>query len=645
MPRFALTLLALFSCHVADASQASPVQKVVQVIDAMASKVQADLKQTSRTFDQFAKFCDDDATAKEYAIKDSSDRIEQLQAVAAASTAKISSVESSIDDISSSIAQQQTEVQNSIDLRGREHQEFIASEKTLLSTTEDLGAALKALRMGGVAALNQLTPEKKNKLNKVVASLSQLVDSTFVTHGDYEKVQAFLQERDDADTSLEPTQAPEGDGTLAVLGSLEERAMNTLADMRNKEQEAQHSFQMLKQGMEASIQSSNEEMQEATVEKQSASETFAGASKDLANEKKGLEEDRNSLADLKAECQDKATQFETESKDGKAELEALAKARGILTQKFSFLQISSRTKTVSAAGGDDARAQALRRIEQVGRRFHSTVLVTLAYRASESPFSKVRSMVEGMIAKLQQEAAEEATQKAFCDKEMGMSQKSKDNKGASLRKLTARIDKADSAIAKLTEGIQVVSGEIANIDEAMAQATAIRGSEKVEFQKVQQDYSESEEACAAAISALREYYEGASFVQENARNGDPAGGSGIIGLLEVAESDFAAMLADARSAEGSAVDDFNKMMQEQKVAKVTKQGAVKGKRSQLANLDTSLANSNSDKEGVSTELDAVLAYVNKLKPQCETKTASYQEVKAKRDAEIAGLKDALSLLP
>ena len=54
------------------------------------------------------------------------------------------------------------------------------------------------------------------------------------------------------------------------------------------------------------------------------------------------------------------------------------------------------------------------------------MLVALAYRASADPFVKVRSMVEEMIAKLLADAAKEATQKAFCDEELGTSKTSKD---------------------------------------------------------------------------------------------------------------------------------------------------------------------------------------------------------------------------
>jgi len=37
-------------------------------------------------------------------------------------------------------------------------------------------------------------------------------------------------------------------------------------------------------------------------------------------------------------------------------------------------------------------------------------------------------------------------------------------------------------------------------------------------------------------------------------------------------------------------------------------------------------------------------YLAKLKPQCESKAMSYEERKARREAEIAGLKEALSIL-
>ena len=80
------------------------------------------------------------------------------------------------------------------------------------------------------------------------------------------------------------------------------------------------------------------------------------------------------------------------------------------------------------------------------------------------------------------------------------------------------------------------------------------------------------------------------------------------------------------------------------MSKATKEVDIKGKQSVLKSLKTALADYNEDKESVTGELNAVLDYLNKLKPQCETKVPSYAEIKAAREAEIQGLKEALDIL-
>merc|ERR1719446_843301 len=52
----------------------------------------------------------------------------------------------------------------------------------------------------------------------------------------------------------------------------------------------------------------------------------------------------------------------------------------------------------------------------------------------------------------------------------------------------------------------------------------------------------------------------------------------------------------------------------------------------------------SDRSSVQEELDAVNAYLKKLHGQCDEKVESYAEKKRRREAEIAGLKEALTIL-
>merc|ERR1719218_40113 len=122
-----------------------------------------------------------------------------------------------------------------------------------------------------------------------------------------------------------------------------------------------------------------------------------------------------------------------------------------------------------------------------------------------------------------------------------------------------------------------------------------------------------------------------------------AGGS-IIGILEVCESDFANNLAKEETEEADAVAEYEKVTQENKVAKTMKEQDVKYWTAESASLDKEISELSGDRTTSSTELSAVMEYYAKLKERCVAKPETYEERKARREAEINGLKEALSIL-
>ena len=75
----------------------------------------------------------------------------------------------------------------------------------------------------------------------------------------------------------------------------------------------------------------------------------------------------------------------------------------------------------------------------------------------------------------------------------------------------------------------------------------------------------------------------------------------------------------AEADEETAQTAYDKLTQENAVTKTTKQGDVKGKTNEVKQLEVALGNYKENKATTSKELDAVLTYLDKLKPQCETK--------------------------
>merc|ERR1719159_1513705 len=231
----------------------------------------------------------------------------------------------------------------------------------------------------------KVSSKDREVLNAVVEGLGQIVQASFVTQKQKDHIAALLQSRADAEEDAEyGSHMMNVDAIMETLGEMEDKAEDSLTEARKAEMEAQSNSALLKQGLENEIANTKKEMGESTQKSAGSAQELAQAEKDLAVEKKGLSEDTTYLRELKRDCQTRASEFEVEAKDNQAELTALGKAKAILQKKFAaFVQVSATVKVRDADVSDGAKAQALRVIEQLGRRFHSTALVALAYRVAE----------------------------------------------------------------------------------------------------------------------------------------------------------------------------------------------------------------------------------------------------------------------
>merc|ERR1712151_994599 len=143
-----------------------------------------------------------------------------------------------------------------------------------------------------------------------------------------------------------------------------------------------------------------------------------------------------------------------------------------------------------------------------------------------------------------------------------------------------------------------------------------------------------------ALKVLREYYS----KDDKAHEAAEGAGEGIIGLLEVIESDFTKTLAEIISTEESAAAAYDKQTKENQIEKAAKDQDVKYKSKEAADLDKAVAEDSADRASVQSELDAVNEYLDSLHKRCDEKVEPYAERKRRREAEIAGLEEALTIL-
>merc|ERR1719355_551571 len=244
------------------------------------------------------------------------------------------------------------------------------------------------------------------------------------------------------------------------------------------------------------------------------------ASGKLIETQKSKAADEEYAGTLKTECEAKAAEWEARQKSAAEEMGAIDKAKQILVDGVkAFVQVSTKTRRWNPDDDEESDAVSAKRekvvgiLKQLSTTHHSFAFAQLANMATSDPFVKIRGLIEDMIAKLLKEAEEEATQKAFCDAEMGKSKKSQEEKTMTLDKLQARIDGATSTIAENTEAIKTLEAEVAEIDKAQAEATAIRTKEHEDYLVASKDFKDSAEAVAKAIEVLKNFYEGSSLIQ------------------------------------------------------------------------------------------------------------------------------------
>merc|ERR1719408_236548 len=379
-----------------------------------------------------------------------------------------------------------------------------------------------------------------------------------------------------------------------------------------------------------------------------SNEAKAAAEGDLGVTTKDLAEDVTALGDLHQDCMTKAQDFEAETTSRGEELKALAMAKkavkdntgGASDQAYDFLQMSS--------SSDLKNFEVVRIVKDLARKQHAPALAQLASRMAsairlnhgEDVFAKIKGMISDMIEKLEQEAAEAAELKQWCDKEIGEATAKKEDSTAVFEKLTTSIDSKSAKSKKLKEEVATLQKELAELSNTQTEMDKVREEEKAIYEKNKPEVEQGLKGVKLALKILNDYY---AKADKGHSSSDGAGG-GIIGMLEVIESDFTKALTEMVAAEQTAAAAYEKESQENEIEKTTKTQDVKYKTKEAASLDKAVSELGSDRDSVQSELDAVNEYLESLEKKCTYKVESYEERKARREAEINGLKEALDIL-
>merc|ERR1719487_2847337 len=178
----------------------------------------------------------------------------------------------------------------------------------------------------------------------------------------------------------------------------------------------------------------------------------------------------------------------------------------------------------------------------------------------------------------------------------------------------------------------------------------MRKEEHATYEANAADYEKANAALSQAMAVLQAYYEKGRqvFVQKKAalKTKQPSGSfgdyqkgdtSGVVGLLEVTQSDLVRTATEERTAEATEQHQYEELMEKMKITRLEKTKDVQAKKNEVVHMQSITTTSKMDRDTVQKELDAVLDYITKLRPSCGTQTESYDDRAARREDEVHAL--------
>lgn len=667
MMKSLISTLMLLCIDFCSGESVTPIQKVLSMMEDMKAKGIKAKKDEEVRFSAFKQFCADTSAEKKKAIETADAKIEKLDADIAKATSDIEQASKDLAELDEDLARWDTDKKAATDVRKKERTDYEATHADYADTIDALERALNVLKKnaGNIA-----------QKSLIQTHLEKVASAPLVPKEASRTLLAFLQNEQPKGLEYDAPEAnayeSHGDSIIKMMAELRQRFRGEKTDLEKEEMGARAAYEDIMQKLTDNIEMAEQETAQKTKFRAQRKADKAEAEGEMATTKKIKAEDEKYLSDLTAMCSKKSSDFESRQELRAEEIEALNKAIEIISSKAvkgsgeehlpsaALVQKGSSLAQLRHTASPNPfckRAAAL--LAERARMIHSPTLALAAQKASSDVFDKVKKMIRDLITKLMEEAASESDHKAWCDAELGTNKKTRTYKAEEVEELTAEVEKQTAISAKLAGEIADLSDEISELEAAMAKASAERQEEKEKNAETVSDAKEAQVAVAEALAVLREFYakaaQATALVQQSpaedapetfdgAYTGMGSSSGGVIGMLEVIESDFARLQTTTETAEEEAQSEYKSFMADSNEDKAVKQTEMEHKTAKRTTTEEILASTKRSLEQTQTELDSAIAYYEKLKPSCVDAGVSYEDRVKRREEEIESLQDAYKIL-
>merc|ERR1719504_113426 len=526
-----------------------PVTKVINLMKDMQAQLEKEADEDQEVFEKLTCWCQTNDKDKTTAISDAEAHITDLTATIEEATATSARLNTEIKNLATEIAKNQAALDKATSLRQKELAEFNGEEKDVL---QSIGALKSAITVLGKHHAELIQVPSETLINVAVLIQDQFrkhkdLVNTIATPSQRKAVAAFVQAPSDyfdAEPTFKQSFAPQSGAIFGILKQMKETFESNLSSSQKEEMQSQQAYDDLKAAKEAEIAAGQDQVATKTQELADTDEKLAAAKQDLDDTRNSLAADQKFLLNLKETCQMTDQEFEERTKTRAEETKAVSEALAILssddahdtfTSTFNFIQVSKATQS--------KRDHAEQILYAVAKKTGHPRLATLATRVRLDNFKKVSEEIDGMIADLKKEKADDVKMKDFCIEALHKNEVAQEMKKRDIEQMEAKIADLTATIDELTKAIAKLTAEIAEMQVQLKRAGEDRELENKDFQQVVADQRETKKLLTNALNVLKGFYDKAFMQTKQQQPAGPpppgfktyeksSGAGGVMGMLE-----------------------------------------------------------------------------------------------------------------
>jgi DNA repair exonuclease SbcCD ATPase subunit len=640
---------------VAEGQAATPLAKVVQLLGDLKQQVTQQGTEESKLFAEFSSWCDSETYGTKTTVGDGKSKIADLEAFIDEQKALQDKLASEIDEAIAEISSNEADLKSAKEMRQKDHGNYMSAESQYVQSLDELTRAIEVLQNPNPSFI-EATQSVQKALQRAMT----------VTPQQQAKIKDFFQQTaqqaNSKGTFLQQSQMGSHTGELIqTLQSIKDETEKNRDNAAQEEASAAQAFELLAQSLQSEISNGNKVLAGKKMQVSKSQQSVAESQSELDNTNHVVAEAEKYLNQVTLTCKQKTLEWKERSKLRSDEITAIGEAIEILQsdkgQAIQDMELRQQSQSLVPASFVQITAKV-----QIGERFLTGQQILAEARAAAAsgqpdPFKNVRKMINDMIQRLLQEAAEEAEHKGWCDTEMGKSELQQKDKEKQVKSLSSKMEEMTAKVAQLDDEITQLTKEIAEAEAMDLEATKVRNAEKKSSLIAIKEYEDAQSLIQNAMTVLQEFYSEhqTSLVQVNAvDSADPPptfdgsyekkDSSGVLGILEISMSDFARLESETKNGEAQAESEYQKLIKGSAVRKATLTKDLEYKQIEKQKLEGNMQRAGADLTGFKEELDAVIQYIEKLKPSCTNTADSHEVRKERREAEIKSLQDALAIL-